>query len=717
MKRWCIRLSVLSVVVALGCIAIAESRKTTADPLLESIAADDTVPQPIQAELPRRSRKELNQQDISDASHPVVDQAKAFEAAAAQQSQKNDNTNLAARDNTIPPANSSTANSAKSSQSPRRDPFGLSSQAASSPSVDSQTPSQNRYQNVPAPAGDRYANVADKGPIAEPAVLPERARTAQPLQGAAGDSARYREQSSPRVQNGAPQGTEFNRPNANQPVGQVRQPAAAQFAEAAPAARGGFSGRSVNPSTSNPTGRPGGRHLEGPQGPKVVLEKIVPEEIQVGKPATFDIKVVNSGTVTAYDVQVHDMVPQGTHLLGTKPELQSDAGGALRWSLGNLEPGAEKYVEVKLMPDSEGEIGSVASVTFATRASGRTLATKPELKIDASNSGQVMIGDQIAVTITISNLGTGVARDIVLFDSLPAEVRHPAGTDLEFAVGDLAPKETRKIELTMTAARAGGVKNQLSARGDGNLVAETIVEFEVIAPQIAVSIKGPRRRYLERQATYTVQVANPGTATAKNIELVSRLPRALKFVSANNSGRYDESTHAVYWSLEELPGGEQGKVKLVALPTESGAHTLRVESTAQGDLSDSSEETVQVEGLSALFFEVVDVEDPVEVGGETSYEIRVLNQGTKLARNIVVTAMLPEDLKPLSTDGPTHGTIQGNQVVFEPLPRLAPKGDTTYTVHAQGVRPGDQRVRVQVQSDDLRSPVTKEESTRVYADH
>ena len=78
--------------------------------------------------------------------------------------------------------------------------------------------------------------------------------------------------------------------------------------------------------------------------------------------------------------------------------------------------------------------------------------------------------------------------------------------------------------------------------------------------------------------------------------------------------------------------------------------------------------------------------------------------------------MLPEDLKPLSTDGPTHGTIQGNQVVFEPLPRLAPKGDTTYTVHAQGVRPGDQRVRVQVQSDDLKSPVTKEESTRVYAD-
>ena len=79
-------------------------------------------------------------------------------------------------------------------------------------------------------------------------------------------------------------------------------------------------------------------------------------------------------------------------------------------------------------------------------------------------------------------------------------------------------------------------------------------------------------------------------------------------------------------------------------------------------------------------------------------------------------ALLPDDLKPLSTEGPTQGSIQGNQVVFQPLPRLAPKADTTFTVRAQGVHPGDQRVQVQIQSDDLKTPVTKEESTKVYSD-
>jgi hypothetical protein len=39
-----------------------------------------------------------------------------------------------------------------------------------------------------------------------------------------------------------------------------------------------------------------------------------------------------------------------------------------------------------------------------------------------------------------------------------------------------------------------------------------------------------------------------------------------------------------------------------------------------------------------------------------------------------------------------------------------------YKVRVRGVRPGDHRVRVQVVSDEVRTPVNKEESTRVYAD-
>ncbi len=53
-----------------------------------------------------------------------------------------------------------------------------------------------------------------------------------------------------------------------------------------------------------------------------------------------------------------------------------------------------------------------------------------------------------------------------------------------------------------------------------------------------------------------------------------------------------------------------------------------------------------VDGLAAIMFEVKDLEDPIEVGGETGYEVRVVNQGTKAATNPCdtsqwVTAMRP----------------------------------------------------------------------------
>ena len=77
---------------------------------------------------------------------------------------------------------------------------------------------------------------------------------------------------------------------------------------------------------------------------------------------------------------------------------------------------------------------------------------------------------------------------------------------------------------------------------------------------------------------------------------------------------------------------------------------------------------------------------------------------------------MPRQLQALTADGPTRHQLEGGRVFFEPLPRLAPKADTTYRIKVRGQEAGDQRFRVQLQSDEMDSPVTKEESTRVYTD-
>jgi uncharacterized repeat protein (TIGR01451 family) len=168
--------------------------------------------------------------------------------------------------------------------------------------------------------------------------------------------------------------------------------------------------------------------------------------------------------------------------------------------------------------------------------------------------------------------------------------------------------------------------------------------------------------------------------------------------------------------LEELPASETGSVTLTAMPVEAGEHKLLLEGTAHQGLSSKQEQSVLVEGVAAILFQVIDVEDPIEVNGETTYEIRVVNQGSKAATDLQLQAQLPPQMKPISAEGPTRHVIERGVVFFDKLPRLAPKADTTYRIRVQGLQAGDLRMRVQVVTNEITQPVVKEESTRVYAD-
>jgi hypothetical protein len=70
----------------------------------------------------------------------------------------------------------------------------------------------------------------------------------------------------------------------------------------------------------------------------------------------------------------------------------------------------------------------------------------------------------------------------------------------------------------------------------------------------------------------------------------------------------------------------------------------------------------------------------------------------------------------LSGTGPSPGTVQGQRVVFSPLARLAPGEEAVFKIQARGTAIGDFVVRTQLQSSELRVPVTKEEITRIYSD-
>jgi uncharacterized repeat protein (TIGR01451 family) len=463
--------------------------------------------------------------------------------------------------------------------------------------------------------------------------------------------------------------------------------------------------------------QPGDPTLEGQQKPEIIVEKTAPPEIQIGKPAEFRLILRNVGKVPAHQVIVTDQVPRGTRLISTEPQTSATEGNALFWDVDTLNSGEQFVATVQVMPEAEGEIGSVAAVSFQTSASARTVSTRPLLEIEHTASERVHIGEQVILKIRVSNPGSGHATSVVLEENVPQGFSHPAGTALERELGTIKRGESRDVELTLIADKAGLVENVIVARADANLSAEHRIQLEVIAPELQVSVVGPAKRYLERQAKYTLSVANQGTATAKNIELVAHLPNGMKFLETNNAGQYDPRTHAVYWSLEELHAKQIGDVQLTTLPVETGEQKFRFEGNAELGLTDSLERSVMVDGLASLFFEVADTADPIEVGNDTTYEIHLVNEGSKAATGIIVQAILPQGMKAIDASGPTNFEIADQQVHFQTLQQLAPGADHIYQIQVKGIAPGDQRIKVMVKDSKMQSAISEEEGTLVYSDN
>jgi len=464
-------------------------------------------------------------------------------------------------------------------------------------------------------------------------------------------------------------------------------------------------------------GVPGAEQLDGLQTPSLTVEKIAPPEIQVGKEATFQIQVKNVGKVAAHQVVVLDRVPKGTRFVNATPSATQTAEGQVMWNVGSLQPGDETTVSLQIMPLAEGEIGSVAQVVFQTHASARTLCTKPQLNLTHTGPQKVLIGESVVFDVTVGNAGSGAATGVILEEDVPEGLAHAVGRELEFEIGTLRPNETRQLQLTLKADKPGVIRNELLVRGEGNLIARHSVELEVVAPALEVSLNGPKRRYLERPATYEVVLSNPGTAPAREVEVVTYLPKGMKFVEADHKGQYEPQNHAVYWSLEELPAHQTGAAKLTVLPLETGEQKLKLEGRAELGLQDSFEQVVQVESVAELQFTVRDDADPIEIGAETTYLITLTNTGSSAATNVQLGIGLPEQLKPLGGDGPTRVVVDGGRLLIDPLARIGPGEEAVYKLKVQGEAAGAQRIQVQLITEETPVPVTREEITRVYADN
>ena len=240
----------------------------------------------------------------------------------------------------------------------------------------------------------------------------------------------------------------------------------------------------------------------------------------------------------------------------------------------------------------------------------------------------------------------------------------------------------------------------------------------MVAPQLDVAVTGPSLQHLERHAILNFKVTNPGTATANHVTLTEQVPLGFKVVSASGSGRHDFVSRTVVWFLGDLAPGQSKEVAVELVAINPGDYHHKAVVTGARGLRAEGELSTRVEGLSALLMELVDTDDPVEVGKDTSYEIRVTNTGTKTETNLQLTCTIPDKMELRSAKGAFGCAFkqEGRDLVFASLPKLPPRADAIYRVSVKCLAVGDLRFQARVRADGLALPVLREESTRVYGD-
>jgi uncharacterized repeat protein (TIGR01451 family) len=454
----------------------------------------------------------------------------------------------------------------------------------------------------------------------------------------------------------------------------------------------------------------------GPQSPQMTLEWVKKGDINVGQECQVELHVKNSGTTATSQVAIEGQFPSTVRLTSAEPK-PAVSGDKVTWSFDSMAPGAEHKIVVKLIPSRRGDIGATAQVRFTGSASASFRVEEPLLKVALKGASEVTLGDPAPQLILVSNPGTGTVQNVKVEARLSDGLEHRApGERLIMEVGSISPGETQTVRLPISAIKGGPQSINVTATSSSDATATATSQINVIAPSLKVAIDGPALRYKGRNAKYTLTISNDGSVANNNVRISQTVADGFKFVSADHNGKFDASSKHVQWFVGRLEPGQSVQVSCELNAVALGDFTHAVSVLSDSGVRADAKSQTKVDGIASLTMELVDLDDPVEIGAETAYEIRVKNEGSKAATGVSIACELPPEMELKTVKAPVDAIVEGRQILFKSLEQVAPGAVATYRVHVKGVQEGNHRMRVRMTSASLQEPVVREEATKVYAD-
>ncbi|AAP98508.1 60K cysteine-rich outer membrane protein precursor [Chlamydia pneumoniae TW-183] len=439
----------------------------------------------------------------------------------------------------------------------------------------------------------------------------------------------------------------------------------------------------------------------------------VPEYATVGSP--YPIEILAIGKKDCVDVVITQQLPCEAEFVSSDPETTPTSDGKLVWKIDRLGAGDKCKITVWVKPLKEGCCFTAATVCACPELRSYTKCGQPAICIKQEGPDCACLRCPVCYKIEVVNTGSAIARNVTVDNPVPDGYSHASGQRvLSFNLGDMRPGDKKVFTVEFCPQRRGQITNVATVTYCGGHKCSANVTTVVNEPCVQVNISGADWSYVCKPVEYSISVSNPGDLVLHDVVIQDTLPSGVTVLEAPGG---EICCNKVVWRIKEMCPGETLQFKLVVKAQVPGRFINQVAVTSEsncGTCTSCAETTTHWKGLAATHMCVLDTNDPICVGENTVYRICVTNRGSAEDTNVSLILKFSKELQPIASSGPTKGTISGNTVVFDALPKLGSKESVEFSVTLKGIAPGDARGEAILSSDTLTSPVSDTENTHVY---
>ncbi len=285
----------------------------------------------------------------------------------------------------------------------------------------------------------------------------------------------------------------------------------------------------------------------------------------------------------------------------------------------------------------------------------------PAVSLAHTAPPSAVLGGEVAVTSTITNVGKVESRSMTLTSSMPEGLQYirsqpPAfvdGRNLTWTFGQLPAGQAHTVQTVFKALRPGQVVSNAAVVTEEGLRDEKQTTITITTAALKVAITGPPTGAVGAPVNLQLAISNPGNGPLSDVRLAAALDPGLEEQGNPQVG----TLNLVVGSLAPQ---ETKNVPLVLMPRKMGPLGTTVTATAEGNLRDQARHVINVQQPQMTL--AIDGPKTKYVGRPAEWTLRLANSGDVPLNNVVVRDRLPPELVFVSAT--QQGQLAGDEVVW-----------------------------------------------------